>query len=200
MNLFLRYYLPFFILVYLLVIFVLPTVRVYRQTGINPVTFGKTDNLHDYIGSVMKFLIILLLLIMMLFVVRSRIYDYLIPIYYLQYRWAQYLGLATLHISFLGIVIAQSQMRQSWRIGIDYENKTQLVTNGFFKISRNPIYLFLLIGLIGLFLIVPNAVTFAVLFSTFLIIQIAIRLEEEFLEKQHGEKYRQYKNKVHRLI
>ena len=31
-----------------------------KQTGINPVTFGKTDNAHDYIGFVMKVLIALL--------------------------------------------------------------------------------------------------------------------------------------------
>ena len=34
--------------------------RTYKQTGINPITFGKTDNAHDYIGFVMKVLIALL--------------------------------------------------------------------------------------------------------------------------------------------
>jgi protein-S-isoprenylcysteine O-methyltransferase Ste14 len=31
-------------------------------------------------------------------------------------------------------------MDNSWRIGIDEENKTGLVTKGIFSISRNPIF------------------------------------------------------------
>ena len=54
MNAFIIIYLPAFILAYLLISFVVPSIRVYRQTGINPVTFGKSDNAHDYIGGVMK--------------------------------------------------------------------------------------------------------------------------------------------------
>lgn len=91
-------------------------------------------------------------------------------------------------------------MRLSWRIGIDYENKTKLVTLGLFSMSRNPIYLFLLIGLVGMFLILPNAVTFAILFAAFLVLHITMRLEEDFLQKQHGEAYINYQKSVRRLI
>ena len=58
-----------------------------------------------------------------------------------------------------GIVIAQWHMRQSWRVGIDYENKTQLVTKGLFKVSQESHLLIPYNALIGLFLIIPNAVT-----------------------------------------
>jgi protein-S-isoprenylcysteine O-methyltransferase Ste14 len=33
------------------------------------------------------------------------------------------------------------QMGDSWRIGIDQEQKTSLVRHGVFKLSRNPIFL-----------------------------------------------------------
>ena len=68
MNEVLKYYLPVFLLTYLLITYVLPSVRVYKQTGINPVTFGKSDSAHDYIGSVMKVLTGLLSVAVLLFV------------------------------------------------------------------------------------------------------------------------------------
>lgn len=44
---FLKIYLPIYLVLYLLVAFVIPTYRTYRQTGVNPITFGKNDNAHD---------------------------------------------------------------------------------------------------------------------------------------------------------
>lgn len=41
MNDFLKYYLPVFLIAYLLVTFVLPSIRVYKQTGINPVNIWQ---------------------------------------------------------------------------------------------------------------------------------------------------------------
>jgi hypothetical protein len=46
----LKIYLPIYLLLYLSVAFVIPTYRTYKKTGINPITFGKADNAHDYIG------------------------------------------------------------------------------------------------------------------------------------------------------
>jgi hypothetical protein len=47
---YLKIYLPIYLVAYLLVSFIIPTYKTYKQTGINPVTFGKNDNAHDYIG------------------------------------------------------------------------------------------------------------------------------------------------------
>ncbi|HUN04587.1 MAG TPA: methyltransferase, partial [Niabella sp.] len=84
--------------------------------------------------------------------------------------------------------------------GIDKKNKTDLVTDGVFRISRNPIFFGMMISVMGLFLILPNMMTFFLFFTTCIIIQIQIRLEEEFLEKQHGQTYLEYKRTVRRLI
>jgi protein-S-isoprenylcysteine O-methyltransferase Ste14 len=51
--------------------------------------------------------------------------------------------------------IAQYQMSNSWRIGIDEKNKTELVTKGIFY-SRNPIFLGMIISILGIFLILPT--------------------------------------------
>ena len=196
METFLNYYLPVYFLIYLVVVFVLPTVRVYRQTGINPVTFGKTGNAHDYIGNVMKLLIILLLASIIVYSVSRQWYLYLIPVWYLEKEWAAITGLILIHVSFVWTVIAQQQMGRSWRIGIDEKNKTDLVMNGVFGLSRNPVFLGMIITMTGLFLILPNAVSFFTALAGYIIIQV----QEEYLSKQHGGSYEAYRKKVRRLL
>jgi protein-S-isoprenylcysteine O-methyltransferase Ste14 len=58
----------------------------------------------------------------------------------------------------------------------------------------------MVISLVGLFLTTPNALTGLFLILGYILIQIQIRLEEEFLTNQHGQNYLNYKQKVRRLI
>jgi protein-S-isoprenylcysteine O-methyltransferase Ste14 len=196
----LKIYLPIYLLLYLLVAFVIPTYRTYKQTGINPITFGKAGNAHDYIGFVMKVLIGLLFLSVLLYSFSNKVYYYTSPIVFLENHYLQMIGLIIIHISLFWIMVAQFQMSTSWRIGIDEVNKTALKTTGIFGISRNPIFLGMILSMLGVFFILPNALTFFLTLCTYFVIQIQIRLEEVFLEKQHGESYLDYKKKVRRLI
>ena len=196
----LKIYLPIYLIMYMLVAFVIPTYRTYKQTGINPITFGKNDNAHDYIGFIMKVLIVLLFVAVLTYSMSEKMYSYLVPISYLQTQTLTIIGLALIHIALVWISIAQFQMSNSWRIGIDEENKTKLVTDGVFSISRNPIFLGMIISVLGLFLILPNTLTFFLTITTYIVIQIQIRLEEEFLQKQHAQDYVNYKLKTKRLL
>ncbi|MBL7693277.1 MAG: isoprenylcysteine carboxylmethyltransferase family protein [Ferruginibacter sp.] len=200
MQTFLKIYLPVYLILYMAVAFVLPTYRTWKQTGVNPVTFGKTDTAHNYIGFLMKLLIVLLFVALLIFSFNFPAYEYLLPFWYLQHQIILYSGLALIHIALLWVVIAQFQMSKSWRIGIDEENKTELVTVGLFSISRNPIFLGMILSVTGIFLIIPNVLTFFLCLFTYFVIQIQIRLEEEFLIKQHGDEYLHYKQKTRRLL
>ncbi len=197
---YLKYYLPLFLLVYLLITFILPGVRAYKKTGINPVTFGKSDNAHDYIGTIMKVLTGLLVAAVLLFSFSDTVYQYLTPVSYLQKDWIQYTGLFIIHASPIWIVIAQYHMKQSWRIGIDEKNKTDLITNGLFGFSRNPIFLGMILSTVCIFLIIPDTISFFVATTSYIVIQIQIPLEEEHLLKQHGTIYTEYKRTVRRLL
>jgi protein-S-isoprenylcysteine O-methyltransferase Ste14 len=196
----LKIYLPLYLLAYIIIAFVVPTYRTFKKTGINPITFAKTDNAHDYIGFVMKLLIALLFFAVLCFSFSDKLYYYMIPISYLSFSAFKIIGLILIHSSLIWIGIAQYQMSNSWRIGIDEKNKTDLVTKGIFSVSRNPIFLGMIISVLGLFMIVPTALSFCLLITTYFIIQIQIRLEEDFLEKQHSQTYINYKLKTKRLI
>ncbi len=156
----LKIYLPIYLFVYFLVAFVVPTYRTYKQTGINPITFGKQDNAHDYIGFLMKILIGLLFISTLCYAFGAKIYQFTSPILFLENRNLIYIGLIIIHLALIWIFIAQVQMSKSWRIGIDEKHKTELVTKGIFSISRNPIFLGMILTVFGLFLIIPNAITF----------------------------------------
>ena len=81
------------------------------------------------------------------------------------------------------------------------------MTLSFFKLSdfwgslqRNPIFFGMILSLVGLFMTTANALTTLFLILGYDLIQIQIRLEEEFLTKEHGQEYLNYKQKVRRLI
>ena len=96
--------------------------------------------------------------------------------------------------------VAQRTMGESWRVGIDKENRTSLVTSGIFCLIRNPTYLGLHVVNLGMWLIWPTAAVgfYAVLF--FVVMEIQVRAEEEHLTKLHGDRYRTYKKKSWRYL
>ncbi len=131
---------------------------------------------------------------------KNEWHQYLLPFWYLESSYLDYIGWACLGLSLVWIWVAQSQMANSWRIGIDEKNKTELVTNGLFSFSRNPIFLGVMIANVGLFLIIPNAFTLLIVAILMVSINTQIRLEEDFLKNSHGKTYQDYFNRVRRWL
>jgi protein-S-isoprenylcysteine O-methyltransferase Ste14 len=111
------------------------------------------------------------------------------PIEWLEYSWSRLTGIVLLLSSLVWTVIAQAQMGESWRIGIDQSHRTNLVQSGVFSLSQNPIFLGMMLTLFGLFLVIPNALTLLTLGLGVVLIQIQVRLEEEFLARLHGDEF-----------
>jgi len=193
-------YLLLFFLVYFLVVFVLRSYLLWKKTGVNPLTFNKDDDAHGYNGKVFSFISVLELIVISIYTFSDNWRDILLPLWYLEYPILQKIGCVMLLLSLVIVWVAQSQMAESWRIGIDEENKTELVTNGLFRYSRNPIFLGIMVANIGLFLVLPNAFTMLIVALSTISVNTQIRLEEEFLEKEFGKKYTEYKEKVNRWI
>ncbi|CAG0926634.1 hypothetical protein TFLX_00137 [Thermoflexales bacterium] len=54
--------------------------------------------------------------------------------------------------------------------------------------------------LLGLFCMLPNAITLAMLVVGEALLQIQVRLEEEYLTETHGEVYLQYRRQTRRWL
>lgn len=196
----LRIILPVYLIAYFGVAFVWRSVVVWRRTGINPYVLGKTDSAYDYIGVVFRIVMGLLAAAILLFSFFTPVYNYTVPIWWLDHNFVKWIGLFMLFVSLIWTAVAQMQMGASWRIGIDRENRTELVNGGLFAISRNPIFLGMRIALQGIFLVIPSAITLLTLVLGDVLMQIQVRLEEEHLRGLHGEAYAAYRGQVRRWI
>lgn len=193
-------YLFIFFITFFLLVFVLRSFILWKKTKVNPLTFNKGDDAHGYNGKVFGFISIIELIVVSIYAFIPTWHKFLLPFWYLENGNLVYAGWTLLILSLVIIWFAQSNMRESWRIGIDVENKSELVTDGFFAISRNPIFLGIMIANVGLFLALPNAFTLLIIGLSSVSISTQIRLEEEFLLKEFGGQYQNYKAKVRRWI
>ena len=196
----LRYFLPVYLLAYVIAAFIWRSYAVWKRTGVNPVVFKGSDSAHDFIGRVTKALFGLVVAVVVIQAFIPSLYQYVMPISWLERAWVRWSGVILLLGSLVWTILAQAQMGHSWRIGIDYEHRTKLVQAGVFRLSRNPIFVGMMITLLGLFLTIPNVATLITLVVGIILIGIRVRLEEEYLTKVHGQEYLQYCRSVGRWL
>ncbi len=87
-------------------------------------------------------------------------------------------------------------MGDAWRIGVDPEERTELVTDGPFGLVRNPIYSAMIPTVLGLVLMVPNVLAIAAIACLVIALELQVRLvEEPHLLRTHGERLRRVRRK-----
>ena len=110
-------------------------------------------------------------------------------------------GLALATAGIVATFAAQVAMGTSWRVGVDPEEKTSLVTGGPFAVVRNPIFAAMLPAAVGLALLVPSWVALAGLAGLALAIELQVRcVEEPHLRRVHGAAYAVYASRVGRFF
>lgn len=200
MDAFLRYFLPSYLALYFGVAFFWRSYLTWKKTRVNPYAFGKSDTAHDFVGGLLRLTLFACVLVVLCYSFLPAAYPYLTPIPWLGHIAVVYLGLGLLIVSLFWILVAQAQMGTAWRIGIDPDHKTELVQAGIFRLSRNPVFLGMRLTSLGVFLVLPNAVMLAILLLGDALVQIQVRLEEEFLAKTHGEVYQKYRQQTRRWL
>ena len=98
------------------------------------------------------------------------------------------------------LIIAQLHLGASWRIGIDEGTKSGLVTSGFYRFCRNPIFLAILITLTGYTVLLPTRLSLVLLLGAFIGIRQQILTEEAYLRRTYGESYLEYARRVGRFL
>jgi protein-S-isoprenylcysteine O-methyltransferase Ste14 len=100
-----------------------------------------------------------------------------------------------------GTLAAQISMGESWRIGVDENVTTEMVTDGAFAIVRNPIFAAMLPASTGLALMVPSVVALAGLVALLAALELQVRVvEEPYLRRVHGPAYVSYAARVGRFV
>jgi protein-S-isoprenylcysteine O-methyltransferase Ste14 len=96
--------------------------------------------------------------------------------------------------------LAQAMMGPSWRVGIDREHRTELVTRGLYRWIRNPTYLGLHLVNLGIWSIWPTTLVAGYILLFFVVMDIQVRCEEEFLLGLHGDEYKSYLARTRRYL
>ena len=195
-----RFILPVYFAIFFGFAFVLKSIKVAKKIGKNPLVLPKDDSVYGLVGLYFKLTMIGIFIYTVLYSVFPHNISYLVPIETLSHHKIKYVAMPIMFVALIWVILAQNHMKNSWRIGIDENSKSELITNGLFAVSRNPIFLGMIMATLGLFLLTPNVWTLVFFILGYVLIQIQIRLEEDFLTKQHGEKYERYKNEVRRFI
>lgn len=172
----------------------------WKRTGVNPYKLGNGDSVHDFVGKLFRVTLIGSSVIVLAFTFSDLLYAMLMPISWLNSSVFVVVGLVLLALALIWVLVAQIQMGDSWRIGIDEKTASPLVKSGLFGISRNPIFLGMSVMLVGMLLTLPTAATLMVTILGIILIHIQVRLEEPFLLEKYGDAYRDYQKRVRRWI
>jgi len=111
--------------------------------------------------------------------------------------WIQYTVGGLLLLIGFGMAI-RITLYMGWRNA--FGEKLGLMTTGWFAWSRNPIYVFTWLGMIGWAMIASSWLVTLLLSAWAIMYVVAPYFEEPWLEAEYGDDYQKYKQSVRRFI
>lgn len=125
----------------------------------------------------------------------------LAPVSWLDTFVVRILGALLAGVGLVVTLAAQMDLGASWRVGVDPEERTALVTDGAFGIVRNPIFSAMLLSSAGLALLTPNIVSLVATVTLAVAVQLQVRVvEEPYLARQHGAAFSVYAARTGRFV
>ena len=113
---------------------------------------------------------------------------------------AKIAGVALITLGLIVFASAYASFGDSWRVGLDVKNPGRLVITGTFALSRNPIYVFLDLWFIGVFLINGTLIFLIFALLAVAVLHWQILQEEKFLVSLYGQPYQSYCARVRRYF
>ena len=111
------------------------------------------------------------------------------------------IGLSLIGFGFLLAFNSISRFIKAKTGVIPFSKSTALITEGFYKYTRNPMYVGMNSFLLGLLIILNNPINFIYLVIFFFIVRNLFVIKEEVqMYETFGEEYLAYKNKVRRWL
>jgi protein-S-isoprenylcysteine O-methyltransferase Ste14 len=109
-------------------------------------------------------------------------------------------GFALIVAGYAATLWTYSVMGSAWRIGINPQEKSKLITDGPFRFVRHPIYAFQIVMLAGAFLLLPTLASLVILIIHLVCVLAKATDEESHLEKIYGQAYLDYMARTGRLF
>ena len=111
-----------------------------------------------------------------------------------------FVGAAVCVIATVATFSCWREMGKSWRIGIDPEEKTQLIFSGLFRLVRHPIYTLSIFLMLGTLATTPTLTMLVIAIVHIACLQFEARREEAYLLTKHGDSYATYSQRVGRFF
>ena len=109
-------------------------------------------------------------------------------------------GLALFIIGLTIMIVGQATLWRNYSGTVVIREDHQLVTHGIYRFTRNPIYLGLIMVVIGIPVFAASMYGFLISLLLIPIILNRIRLEEELLTEEFQDAYQKYKETTKKLI
>ena len=113
---------------------------------------------------------------------------------------ARFTGFVTGMLGDLTFLLSVLSMKDSWRAGIPDRDRTELVTSGIYRFSRNPAFLGFDLMYIGVMLMYCNLLTVPLTVFAIVMLHFQILHEERSLEETFGAAYREDKRHTLRCL
>lgn len=134
-------------------------------------------------------------------IITQLLIGYIAPIQPILSETWQYIGIFLMVLGFATILLAARSFRKNETTIIPDGQPSALMEGGLFAYSRNPIYVAMAVLLIGSGLAIGHIWSLLVVpIFVILVQQIWIVKEEENLETEFGQIYRNYKMRVRRWL
>ena len=114
--------------------------------------------------------------------------------------WLAWIGISMAFAGVVFFLLAVVSMKENWRAGIDSTQKTELVTRGVYRISRNPAFVGFDLLYVGIALAFPNPVLVALVLVGIVVFHLQILEEERFMRSVFGTGYAEYAAKIRRYL
>ena len=180
------------VIVFFILAFAIRNTKTYLSTGKS--IRGKSFKLTL---SILLSTIIYLLILLRLTILKSR---WILELEFFSHYHLKMLGYILVTSGFILGIFALIALKDSWRVGIKYDQKTDLITTGIYRISRNPYFFSYDILILGYILFFPSIILIVLYVALIITFHKMILEEEKYLETVHGDSYLQYKVRVSRYL
>lgn len=109
-------------------------------------------------------------------------------------------GIILLTLGFITTVMINFKLGNQWRSGIDPNGPHQIISDGWYSYSRNPMFVCVAIAQLGFFLAIPSVFSLICFIIGWYTLHRQALAEEKHLLKMHPQEYTYYSSRVRRWI